>query len=188
MATVKILIEGYAFKSSCVPTIALIQDKNLNIISDPGSLPSQKLLIDKLAQENLKIDDINVVFITHSHMDHYKNIGMFPHAKALDYWGWWQDDKFQKCSGRITENISIMKTPGHSYDNMTMLVETPDGTVAVCGDLIWYENAQKHDPYASDMKALIKNRKLVLEMADYIVPGHGKMFPSHRKPLIIKEK
>lgn len=32
------------------------------------------------------------------------------------------------------------------------------------------------DPFANDNEALKKSRKLVLEKADWIIPGHGKKF------------
>ena len=38
------------------------------------------------------------------------------------------------------------------------------------------ENYPEIDPYASDMKKLKESRKKLLELADYIIPGHGKMF------------
>lgn len=95
MAEVKILIEGYASADSgghSCSTVTLVQDNGFNIIVDPGTLPNQTVLTDKLEEVGLSIDDINVVFITHSHMDHYRNIGMFPKAKVLDCWGWWEGD------------------------------------------------------------------------------------------------
>ena len=37
------------------------------------------------------------------------------------------------------------------------------------------------DPYAIDAKRLEDSRKKVLALADYIIPGHGKMFGGKRK-------
>jgi len=35
----------------------------------------------------------------------------------------------------------------------------------------------KHkDPYVKNKEDLMKSRKKVVEIADYIIPGHGKMF------------
>ena len=129
----------------------------------------------------MRADDVDIIFITHSHMDHYRNIGMFTKAKALDYWGWWTGDVWNECSGKVSEDISIIKTPGHSYDGMTMIVETSKGTVAICGDVFWKEGLPKKDPYASDLKTLAGSRKLVMQSADFVIPGHGKMFRTNRK-------
>ena len=179
MAEVKILVEGYLSAEtegrSC-STIVLIKDKNMNMIVDPGSLPDQSLIAERLKKEGLTVNDINIVFITHSHMDHYRNIGMFPKAKALDYWGWRDGDVWSECDGKISEDIRMIKTPGHSYDSSTLLVKTKQGLVAICGDVFWKKDFPKDDPYASDKQKLKQSRKKVLEMADWVIPGHGKMF------------
>ncbi|GAF90765.1 unnamed protein product [marine sediment metagenome] len=184
MAKVKVLIEGYTSGEtgghSC-STIVLVEDKNIKMIVDPGTLPDQKLLTEKLKEAGLNIESINVVCITHSHMDHYRNIGMFPKAKALDYWGWWEGDVWKKGEAKITENIKIINTPCHSDDNITLLVKTKKGVVAICGDVFWKENFPKDDPYASNKKKLKQSRKKILQIADWIIPGHGKMFKNPTK-------
>ncbi len=183
MAEVVILVEGYesadSDERSC-STIVLVKDGGMNIVVDPGTAKSQEEISKALGEAGLSADDIDVVFITHSHMDHYRNIGMFRNARSLDYWGWWKGDSWKECDGRVSGSISIIKTPGHSYDGMTMLVETGKGTVAICGDVFWKEGYPKADPYASDPEKLEQSRKTVIEKSDFVVPGHGKMFRSGR--------
>ena len=188
MAEVKVLIEGYtsADKRETVgdedeqggtcATISLIKDGDINIIVDPGVLESQQLLVDALSKEGLGIDDIDYIFITHSHLDHYRNIGMFPGAKTLEYYGIWEGSKVKKRKEQFSENIQIIETPGHNYDSLTFLVKIDKGTVAICGDVFWKENFPEDDAYASDKKELQKSRKKVLELADYIVPGHAGIY------------
>lgn len=184
MTKVKVLFEGYTNAdcrnlgeeetSRCTSTI--IKSDDMIILSDPGILKSQQLMIDALAEENLTADDITHVFITHSHMDHYRNIGMFGTAKAIDYWGIWHEDKVDNLPEKINSDITIINTPGHSYDGLTMLVKTEDGTVAIVGDLWWNEKGPVNDPYASNPIELKASRSKILEMANFILPGHGKMF------------
>ena len=179
MAEVKILLKGYANEgteeNSC-STISLVKDKDIIMVVDPGTAKNQDIIIEKLKAEGLKKDDVNIVCITHSHMDHYRNIGMFPKAKALDYFGLWDGDTVDDWNEQFTDNIKIIKTPGHSYDSITLLVKTDKGTVAVCGDVFWKEGYPKNDPYASDKEKLEKSRKRVLKMADWIIPGHDDIF------------
>ncbi len=184
MAEVKILIEGYTSEGSAAEsgeektcsTTTLIRDKDIVMVVDPGVLEDQKILIDKLKEEGLTIDDVNIVCITHSHIDHYRNIGMFPKAKTLEYYGLWDGQTVDDWQEQFTDDIRIIKTPGHDYSSITLLVKTEQGIVAICGDVFWKENFPKDDPYASDKKKLEESRKKVLEMADYIIPGHGGMF------------
>jgi glyoxylase-like metal-dependent hydrolase (beta-lactamase superfamily II) len=178
MTKVKILVKGYVSEgeeNSC-STITLIQDKDINMVVDPGTLKDRQILIDALKKEGLGIDDINYVCITHSHMDHYRNIGMFPNAKALDYFGVWDKDTVDDWDSNFTENIEIIKTPGHDRTGITLLVKTDKGIIAVVGDVFWKENYPEHDKYASDIETLKKSRELVLERADFIVPGHGDIY------------
>lgn len=179
MAEIKILVEGYVSgkdnNNSCC-TISLIKDKNINMVVDPGTVKDQQLIVEALKKEGLKIADINYVCITHSHMDHYRNIGMFPKAKSLDYYGIWQKDSVEEWKAKFSEKISIIKTPGHDRTGITLLVKTASGIVAVCGDVFWKENFPKEDIYASDKEKLKKSRALVLSTADYIVPGHAGMY------------
>jgi len=184
MAEVKILIEGYTSAEAAeangdekiCPTITLVKDKGVVIVVDPGVLESQAQLVDKLKEQGLGIDDVNIVCITHSHLDHYRNIGVFPKAKTLEYWGLWDKNTVENWIEHFTDDIRIIKTPGHNYDSLTLLVKTDKGVVAVCGDVFWKENFPKKDPYASNARQLKKSRKIVLKMADWIIPGHGKMF------------
>lgn len=179
MAKVTVLMEGYLaaeMHGHTSSTITLVQDKGLNMIVDPGTVTEQKIICEMLKREGLHIDDINAVFITHAHMDHYRNIGMFPKAKAIDYWGIWEKDVWKKNGARLTDNIRVVRTPGHSYDSVSLLVRTKEGIVAVCGDVFWKKNHPRKDPYANDTKKLRDSRKVVIESADFVVPGHGKMF------------
>lgn len=184
MAEVKILIEGFTNADSkesgsdekTRTTTCLITDNNFKIVSDPGVLESQQVMIDALNNENLSVHDITHVFITHSHIDHYRNIGMFPEAKTVEYWGVWDKEKVWDRPQNLTENIEIIETPGHNYDGLSMLVKTNEGIIAIVGDVYWKENYPEDDPYASDEAFLQKSRKEILEKADFIVPGHGKIY------------
>ena len=116
MAEVKVLIEGYTTADSTesgeektCPTITLIKDGDNKIIVDPGVLDSQKILVDKLREEGLSVNDINIVFITHSHIDHYRNIGMFPEAKTLEYYGLWDKNTVQDWEEQFSDDIKIKK-------------------------------------------------------------------------------
>lgn len=183
MAEVKILVEGYtsadtneAGEEKTGSTITLVRDKDVVMVVDPGVLEDQCTLIDELRKEGLKIDDVNIVCITHSHIDHYRNIGMFPTAKTLEYFGLWEKNTVKDWKKQFTNDIKIIKTPGHNYDCISLLVKTNQGTVAIIGDVFWKENLPIDDPYASDKEKLKESRKKVLELADWIIPGHGKMY------------
>ena len=80
-AEVKILVEGFtnadsideAGEERTQPTITLVRDGDLVIVVDPGVLENQQILVDALKRENLTVQDVNIVCVTHSHFDHYRN-------------------------------------------------------------------------------------------------------------------
>ncbi len=196
MAEVKILIEGYVkeengseFASS---TAVLIKENRLNIIVDPGM--NRKLLLEALKKENLSPDKVNYVILTHYHLDHSLLAGIFGNAKILDngeIYSW--DGKIEKHHGKIPgTDIEIIKTPGHDMFHCSILVKTKEfGKVAIVGDVFWWkdkeeqktdkESLMKHkDPYVKNREDLINSRKKVLEIADFVIPGHGKMFKAEK--------
>lgn len=191
MVKVKVLIEGYDKKSSgCVwhasPTTTLIEDKRLNIIVDPGN--DRKILLKRLKKEGLKFEDINYVLITHWHVDHFLLAGIFPKAKVLDGELIYDGEFAKKHKGVIPgTELKIISTPGHDSSDCSLIVPSEKGLVAVVGDLFWWSLKQKQeiskksllnleDKYVKDQKSLLKSRKKILEIADWIIPGHGKMF------------
>jgi len=182
---VKILVEGYTNADSkaesggeekTCATISLVRDGALIMVVDPGVLESQQILIGALQNEGLTVNDVNVICITHSHIDHYRNIGMFPEAKALDYFGVWDKNVCEDWQEQFAPNIQILRTPGHDYTSITLFVRTDDGVVAICGDVFWKENYPEEDVYATSPQELKKSRRLVLKMADWIIPGHAGIY------------
>jgi glyoxylase-like metal-dependent hydrolase (beta-lactamase superfamily II) len=187
MTEVKILIEGYAKKTKdgwiASPSTVLIRDSGLNILADPGS--NKKLLLKKLAEEKMKPEDIDIIFLTHYHLDHTLNIRLFPDCDILDGNEINKDDKILNYSGKIPNtNVKVIETPGHSVEHASLLVETAMGKIVVAGDVFWWTDDEKQEvdinrpdqAHSCDMKQLIKSRKKVLELADWVIPGHGKMF------------
>ena len=86
----------------------------------------------------------------------------------------------------LGKDIEIIETPGHVLEHLSLLVDTSKGKIAIAGDVIWWTEGeeqtfdvnQKDHSQAKgmNMEKLVESRKKILEMADWIIPGHGKMF------------
>lgn len=186
MNTVDVLIEGYVRELSestweASSTCTLITTTNgKRIIVDPGS--NKTLLLTALTKRNLTVPDIDWVFLTHHHLDHAMNVGMFPKAKIIDGEGIYHEDRGEVVPETIPDtDIRIIKTPGHETSHASLVVPTAEGTTVVAGDVFWWMEGEqqvlavdKMDPFASDMTNLKESRKKVLELADTVIPGHGK--------------
>lgn len=190
MTTIKILIQGYAKKAKngwrASSTCVLLQDKGLNILVDPGT--NKNLLLKNLKSAGLRPKNIDLIFLTHYHPDHWLNISLFPGVKILDGDIIYDGDKEIGFSGKIPKtNIKVMATPGHAHEHAALLVKTKIGTVAITGDLFWWNDQEKQktdiqslinkkDPYVKNWPELKTSRRKILKLTDYIIPGHGKMF------------
>lgn len=190
MAEVKVLIEGYAkeIKNGWLAssTTTLIKLDGKNIIVDPGC--NRQKLIDSLSVNNLKMADIDYILLTHNHIDHGLLTGIFENARVVYTTEIYENDKQIEYGDKIPElDIEIIKTPGHSNDSRSFIVKTDQGVYVIAGDVFWWTNAEKQktdfeslisheDPYVKDKSILENSRKKVLELGDYIIPGHGKIW------------
>jgi glyoxylase-like metal-dependent hydrolase (beta-lactamase superfamily II) len=162
----------------------------LNIIADPGS--NKKLLLRKLSKERLRPGDIDLIFVTHYHLDHTLNIRLFQDCDVLDEDEINKDDRISEYSGKIPKtDIRVIPTPGHAHEHASLLVKTEKGNVIVAGDLFWWRTdekqktdyrslIEKEDPYVKNKDEIKESRKKILGIADYIIPGHGRMFEVRR--------
>jgi glyoxylase-like metal-dependent hydrolase (beta-lactamase superfamily II) len=192
MDEVKVLVEGYAkrIKNGWVAssTAILVRSSGKTIIVDPGC--SRQRLMAALKREKMETGDVDFVLITHSHVDHTMLAGIFENAKVLDCEEIFDGDVQVSHRGTIpSTGLEIIKTPGHTDDHCSLLAKTEKGVCAIAGDVFWWEEGEEQSidigkldaAHPSDMKKLAKNRKMLLERTDWIIPGHGKPFKTGRK-------
>lgn len=84
-------------------------------------------------------------------------------------------------------DVELWSTPGHTSNCCSLVIRNVEnlGTVAIVGDLFESENDLINDNIwieAGSFNQTIqrKNREHMLNIADYIVPGHGEMFKVKR--------
>ncbi|MDD5417917.1 MAG: MBL fold metallo-hydrolase [Candidatus Nanoarchaeia archaeon] len=175
MLEVYVLVQGMMGEKETATTSLVLGD-NFSMIVDPTVLHTKQTLIDSLRNYNLEINDVDYVFITHMHMDHIRNIGMFPDkTKIVEYYGMWEREHKNE-DYLLPEGLKVVRTPGHTPNCISLLVETSKGLIGICGDVFWHKDGPEFDRFATDMETLKQSRKTLLEMCDYIIPGHGSMF------------
>lgn len=190
MAEVKVLVEGYAKELKngwrCSSTTVLIKSDGKLIIFDPGC--NRKRLLKALVKERIKPKDINFVVLSHGHLDHSLLTGMFENAKVISFENLlYEGDLMLEFDKKILgKDIEIIKTPGHCSEHLSLLINTKLGKIAISGDVFWWTDEEKQEPSINkedlshpselNMPNLVDSRKKILSLADYIIPGHGKMF------------
>jgi glyoxylase-like metal-dependent hydrolase (beta-lactamase superfamily II) len=197
MSELRLLAEGYARPDRdggyrAAPAMALITDSGKRVLVDPGT--GEIRLREALGRAGLVPADIDLVFITHYHPDHWLNLCFFPGVTVCDGRCLYQGDRETPFTGFIPgSRIEVLATPGHCEEHASLLVHTALGRYVVAGDVFWWEDGQEPaltvtallglvDPFADDRHGLVKSRLCLLEVADFIIPGHGRMFQTPAVP------
>lgn len=159
-------------------TITFIRDGKEKIIVDTGNLSDEKKVLKALKKFKIKPTDITTVINTHVHPDHRGCNFLFKKAKIINSEDMNEGDKFTFVpSGDffLTPNIKIVRTPGHTLHDCSVLVKTARGKVAIVGDLFW-KGLKDKLAFVDNKKLHRASQKKILKMADWIVPGHGNIF------------
>ncbi|MFX1296559.1 MAG: MBL fold metallo-hydrolase [Promethearchaeota archaeon] len=158
-------------------------------------------LRNQLKLYNLKFEDISGIFITHWHADHFANLPLFPNAKIYCYNpkkmafnSIAERFKFEKLLPVISLNIGdefagckLFPTPGHTQFHCSLLLDFWNLKIIIAGDAIVSQSYFDHDevwPYNTGNLGdiICKNSmKKIIEVADYILPGHGHPFQNYKK-------
>jgi glyoxylase-like metal-dependent hydrolase (beta-lactamase superfamily II) len=188
---VKVLRAGYSRAAGPAQqradgTITLVKGAQ-NIVVDTGGPWDRQVILSALQAEGLEPHDVDVVVCTHGHSDHVGNLNLFPDALLIVSHDICRRDLYtahgfaQGHPYRIDDAVEVIATPGHTEEDVSVVVRTAGGTYVVAGDLfecaedladeaLW--RSSSNHPAEQE-----RSRRMVLELADYVVPGHGDLFP-----------
>lgn len=185
MASVDVLVVGYVRECASGwegnATATLIDDGRRRILVDPGL--DAGALTEALGRRHLRASEITDVFLTHYHLDHLLNAGLFPRSRLVDGHYVVRGTRGIAHEGKpFGGDVRLLPTPGHAPEHTSLMVSTSEGLVAVAGDVIWYpadsleEALTLPDPHAHQVGQLKEDRKAIWTQADIIIPGHGPAF------------
>ena len=176
-ARIDVLVDGYV-GDRVGSTVTLVRDGDAVIVVDPGMVGSRAAILDPLRALEIDPEQVTDVVFSHHHPDHTLNAALFPAARFHDHWAIYQDDTWDSRPAEgfaVSPSVVLLETPGHTEQDITTLVGTPDGLVA-CTHLWWHREGPAEDPYAPDLDVLRAQRARVLDVAGLVVPGHGSPF------------
>lgn len=181
-ATVHVLQPGYAREEPdgehVGSTVTLIRDSAATIIVDPGMVTSRSGLLAALAGHGVTPDAVTDVVFSHHHPDHTVNAALFPAARIHDHWAVYDGDLWisrDAHGARLADSVWLIRTPGHTPEDITTLAATADG-VHACTHAWWGADGPAQDPFAPDPAVLAASRARILALASVIIPGHGPAF------------
>jgi len=177
-AVVDVLTNGYA-DERVASTVTLIRDGDRNIVVDPGMVASRGLILDPLLRLGVRPEEVTDVVLSHHHPDHTMNVALFEHALVHDHWATYSNDIWNdhpEGDFTVSDSVRMMRTPGHTEEDVTTLVETADGLIALT-HLWWTSAGPAEDPYAPSQQTLHDSRLAVIDLGPaLIIPGHGAPF------------
>lgn len=182
-----VLFNGYSRQlelgsaSNC--TCTLIKGKK-NIIVDTMTAWDGPKIENALRDHDLTCCDIDFVVCTHGHSDHIGCNYLFQNAIHIVGFCISRKDfyyNFDFTTGEpyvIDEGVRVIPTPGHTLQDVSVIVSTEKGIYAITGDL--FEHKDDEDIWqglgVDNVELQKKHRNEILRYADYIVPGHGSIF------------
>lgn len=193
MAEILVLLEGYSkeidSRVKSVGSVTLIKANNKNVIVDTANPSDSKLLVKLLKENGLKTEDINYVINTHLDIDHVGCNSLFENAIFIGYKYILQRDEFRFFDDEyvVDADVKVITTLGHSYTDISVVVKTDNGVVIIAGDIFENENdcdGEQARKWSIDWELQCKSRRRIFEIADFIIPGHGKMFKVNKKDLL----
>ena len=187
---VQVLKEGYATAAGpglqrADGTITLVTGAH-HILVDTGGPQDAHAIVRGLEAEGMTPADVDHVVCTHGHSDHVGNVGLFPHATLIVSHDVSSGDLYREhpfASGApyaIDDGVEVIATPGHTSQDVSVVVRTLAGVYVIAGDLFECEQDLSDEELwrasSEDPVRQARSRALVLRLADFIVPGHGPMF------------
>jgi glyoxylase-like metal-dependent hydrolase (beta-lactamase superfamily II) len=184
-ARLDVLFTGYASMPRVAGTVSLVRDVDRVVVVDPGMVPDRSAITDPLRRLGVDPADVTDVVLSHHHPDHTVNVALFGEVPVHDFQAVYTRDEWTDRPAEgvaLTPSVRLLATPGHTPQDLTVLVGTPEH-VAALTHLWWTASGPAEDPYSVDAEQLRAQRQRVLALADLVVPGHGEPFvPDERTP------
>ncbi|KAK5644201.1 hypothetical protein RI129_008046 [Pyrocoelia pectoralis] len=186
---ITVLFTGYSTQieqgmlANC--TCTLLKGPKLIIVDTMTAWDGDRLT-EALGKHDVNRNDIDFVICTHGHSDHIGCNYLFRNAhhivgNCISHKNTYYTFNFADNPYKIDDNVSVIATPGHTLQDVTVLVKNVNGLTAIVGDLFENEKDLEDERIwkdaGSDSEELqLKNREKILAIADWIIPGHGAKF------------
>jgi glyoxylase-like metal-dependent hydrolase (beta-lactamase superfamily II) len=193
-------------------TVTLVETDGLRILIDtswegtrdttpvPLVPPEQNRLVFELQYFGVQPKDIDEIFVTHWHGDHWENIYLFPQARV--YYAGCSPSYVRKNLSLISADnetiklmegddwhsgLEILSTDGHSNHDHSVVIRYKRKEFVAAGDSIvskMYYHTETFFPnnrVTKFQKELRASFRKIVGRADYIIPGHDGPFLNYKR-------
>uniref|UniRef100_A0AC35TSG3 Lactamase_B domain-containing protein n=1 Tax=Rhabditophanes sp. KR3021 TaxID=114890 RepID=A0AC35TSG3_9BILA len=156
-------------KTQASGSVTIIESGNRKLLVDCGNPYHSQDLISKLNNLNIVPEQITDIIITHNHIDHCGNLGLFKNSKTRTHF-----EQFEELEKEM--NIKICRLQCCHSNNDTYVVVN---NILVAGDLFENENDILDETEWIGQSLNVNHhrlqRLLILEEHNitFIIPGHG---------------
>jgi len=178
---------------SAICTSTLVQVGDQRLICDPSIRDADEMAHTLDRRTGLSPDEIQTVFVTHRHGDHYFGIEHFQQAE------WYAappvaeilnnnetlSRKVKPLEGTILDVIQIVPTPGHTMEHHGLLFTCDGMRVMLAGDSVPTRDffKERRGYYnVIDEEESARTMDWMKENVDIIVPGHDNYFLTANTP------
>ena len=186
MTSVEILVEGFSVREGpgvwhISSNVTLVQDEGVLLLVDLGAPDRQQALLDALSRHGIKPGNIDFIVLTHLHIDHIGALGLFPGTNIVVPEGTAIGSHLKFCNPTTLHPSShtfVLRVPGHTMNDIALGLHGDDGTTTVAaGDLFPVDLDPGSLTTAASLSTLAASRRRVLDVADFVVTGHGPVLP-----------
>jgi glyoxylase-like metal-dependent hydrolase (beta-lactamase superfamily II) len=190
-------------------SITLVQTEGTTILVDTGFREENNVSPENLASNARHVtgalsahgvdpDEVQEIFITHWHHDHFGNLILFPNA-VVRFAGIPKEDvtrvlKSYEILNTVAEvrpeekwhsGLAVLPTPGHNRHHHSVVINFNDLVIVAAGDAIVSQSYYDHgavwtlnSDFQSEETAIASMNR-IREVADIIIPGHGHPFENY---------
>jgi len=179
---------------SGICSCTVIQGEGFRLIVDQSLSKAEQMTAELDRRAGLKLHDLDSVFVTHEHGDHWFGLAHFSEARwlaapevaaALN-----KTNKLPKpvevATGRLFDAVDVVPTPGHTLSHHSLRFDCDGLSVVVAGDAVatrdfWRERRGYYNCVDFDLSA--RSMDKMAGLADIVVPGHDNFFLNLTRPL-----
>jgi glyoxylase-like metal-dependent hydrolase (beta-lactamase superfamily II) len=172
---------------STLCTCTLIQGEGFRLLVDPSLAKVEQMAAELDRRTGLKVADIDTVFVTHHHDDHWFGLVHFADAR------WFAAPEVADAINRtkrlpkriepagvpVFNAVTLVPTPGHTPSHHSLRFHCDGLSVVVAGDAVmtqdhWRERQGHHN--SADLALAARTIEQLAALADIVVPGHDNFF------------
>ena len=168
-------------------TCTLIQGEGFRLLVDPSLEKQEEMARELDRRTGLKLTDIDALFITHEHGDHWAGLAHFGGARwlagaetaSLLNRSHKLPKPVEPVNGKLFSALEVVPTPGHTMSLHSLRFECDGLSIVVAGDAVatrdfWRERRGYFN--CVDFELSARSMEKIASLADIVVPGHDNYF------------